>query len=303
MPKATAIRRDKDGELIDKPLPPPCTAVRKLDWLQNLNPLDGIDLVIVDEASMVSDKIWKDLTKYGVPVLAVGDHGQLPPVKSEFNLMRDPEIKLETIVRQLAGSPIIKMSMLAREQGHIPFGEYGPGVVKVPHTQLGRVELDPDSEDQMLIVGYNKTRNAINEQLRRQCNRSGEPQKGDVVICLRNDYERGVFNGMRGRVQEFDSANPMAPWAEIEVFGEDFIYEGLVSLDQFGQPKTGTEVNRRLGLWDYGYALTAHKAQGSEAQSVVVIEERMPSATDEYHARWLYTAITRARTELTLVGA
>lgn len=302
MPKATARRRDSDGELIEKPLPPPCKAVRKLDWLQNPLPLDGIDLVIVDEASMVSSKIWADLTKYEVPVLAVGDHGQLPPIKSDFNLMRDPELKLERIVRQLEGSPIIKMSMLAREREYIPLGDWGDGVSKIPHTRLGKVELDPESPDQMIIVGYNKTRNAINEQLRQQCGRSGDPMPGDVVICLRNDYERGVFNGMRGSLQTFDATNPMAPWAEIAVYGEDFIYEGLVSLDQFGQPKTGTEINRRLGLWDYGYALTAHKAQGSQADRVVVIEERMPGATDDYHARWLYTAVTRAVSSLVLVG-
>lgn len=301
MPKATAVRRGTDGELIDKPLPKSCVAVRKLDWLSNPMPLDGIDLVIVDEASMVSSKIWADLTKYDVPVLAVGDHAQLPPVKSDFNLMRDPEIKLETVVRQLESSPIIRLSMMVRNGERVSLGDYGD-VVKIPHTRLGKVDLDPDSEEQMLIVGYNKTRNAINESLRRQCGRSGDPDKGDVVICLRNDYERGVFNGMRGRVQSFDLTNPSAPWAQIEIFGEDFTYEGLVSNDQFGQPKTGTEINRRLGLFDYGYALTAHKAQGSEADRVVVIEERMPGVSDEYHARWLYTSITRAVTSLVWVA-
>jgi exodeoxyribonuclease-5 len=281
----------------------PCTPQRKLDWLQNLSPLDGIDLVVVDEASMVSDKIWGDLTKWGVPVLAVGDHGQLPPIKSTFNLMQHPQIKLETIVRQAAESPIIQMSIMAREGRPIPRKDFGNGVVKVPRHKLGRYELDPDSQEQLIIVGYNATRNDTNEMLRRQCDRKGEPQPGDVVICLRNSYENGVFNGMRGRILHLEPE----PWregymADIQVFGEDEIYTAMIAADQFGKPKTMSEMNRRFGLWDYGYAMTCHKAQGSQADKVVVIEERMPSASDAMHARWLYTAITRAAKELILVG-
>ena len=300
-PTGTA-RPTEDGDLIDVPLPKPCTAVRKLDWLQNLSPLEGIDLVVVDEASMVSDKIWADLTKWNVPVLAVGDHGQLPPIKSSFNLMADPEIRLEEIVRQVADSPIIKMSMRARAGEFIRFGDYGDGVQKIHRAKLGRMEMDPDSPDEMIIVGFNRTRNDTNEMIRRQLGRKGDPTTGDIVICLRNDYERGVFNGNRGRLEHFDPTNPFMPWAEITIFGEDFTYEGGVSLEQFGQPKTMTDQSRKLGLWDFGYAITCHKAQGSQADRVTVIEERMPSADDEYHARWLYTAVTRAVSSLVLVG-
>jgi exodeoxyribonuclease-5 len=298
---AREVGPERDLQLV--PMPPNCEAIRKLDWQQNLMPLEGIDLVVVDEASMVTSKIWEDLTKWDVPCLAVGDHGQLPPVKSEFNLMADPQIRLETIIRQVADSPIIRMSIMAREGEPIRQGSYGDGVVKIPRHKLGRVELDPDSPEQLIIVGYNRTRNDTNEMLRRQCGRRGSPMVGDVVICLRNSYENGVFNGNRGRITGI-ALDPFRGYtADIEMFGEDFTYSGVISEQQFGQPKTLSEVNRRTGLWDYGYAMTCHKAQGSEADNVVVIEERMPSATDEYHARWLYTAITRAAKRLTLVGA
>jgi exodeoxyribonuclease V len=53
------------------------------------------DLIIIDEASMVTSDIWNDLTKYGLPMIAVGDHGQLPPIDSAFNLMDNPELRLE----------------------------------------------------------------------------------------------------------------------------------------------------------------------------------------------------------------
>jgi exodeoxyribonuclease-5 len=64
------------------------------------------DLIVIDEASMVDETIWFDLQSYGIPIVAVGDHGQLPPVRGNFNLMQDPQIKLEKIHRQNEGNPI-----------------------------------------------------------------------------------------------------------------------------------------------------------------------------------------------------
>jgi ATP-dependent exoDNAse (exonuclease V) alpha subunit len=52
---------------------------------------DLYDLIFVDEASMVSEMLWKDLSFYGIPMIAVGDHGQIPPVGDNFNLMSNPQ--------------------------------------------------------------------------------------------------------------------------------------------------------------------------------------------------------------------
>ena len=59
----------------------------------------GCDGIIVDEASMVSRSIYEDLRSFGKPLVFVGDHGQLEPVGDDFNLMRDPDYRLETIHR------------------------------------------------------------------------------------------------------------------------------------------------------------------------------------------------------------
>src|SRR5271170_373695 len=90
-----------------------CEVKKKVDFTPSAFPLEGIDLVVVDEASMVTEKIWADLTSHGVPILAVGDHGQLPPIRSDFDLMRKPDIRLEKILRQAADNPIIKMATMA----------------------------------------------------------------------------------------------------------------------------------------------------------------------------------------------
>jgi exodeoxyribonuclease-5 len=277
-----------------------CETIKKLDFTAKMNPLWDIDLVVADEASMISDKVWNDLTQWGKPVLAVGDHGQLPPIKSEFSLMENPQIKLERILRQVKDSPIIKMSIEARTRGGIRFGDYGQGCVKIPRSKMANYEIDPDNGD-LIIVGYNRTRNELNTQMRALLGRSGPPGTGDIVICLRNSYENGIFNGMRGRIKELEPADDegQTAWAVIEMLDEGFDYAGRIHLPQFGKPKTDNTVPRWLTLWDYGYALTCHKAQGSQADRVMVIEERLPQ-TD--HKRWLYTAVTRAAKELIVVG-
>ncbi len=71
---------------------------------------------------MVSEDIFRDLTSYGIDILAVGDHGQLPPIEGKFSLMSDPILRLEKIHRQAADNPIINLSMQIRENGKIPKG-------------------------------------------------------------------------------------------------------------------------------------------------------------------------------------
>lgn len=287
----------------------PCEVRQVLDFTPVDNPLEDLDLVVVDEASMLSEKLWYDLTKWGVPVLAVGDHGQLPPVKSTFNLMADPQIRLETVLRQAEGSPIIKMATLARTEGRIPLGEYGPGCVKFPpfKRETAMAKLKPQNGD-LAICSFNRTRNVLNTKLRRRLVSApdGAPVIGDIVICLRNSYEAGVFNGMRGRIADLgpvqDYYEHPQRFAVVRLLDDDYEFEGEISTEQFNQPKTMNELKRRLGLWDYGYAMTVHKSQGSQADRVLVVEERFPHDDDAFHARLLYTAVTRAAKSLCVVG-
>jgi exodeoxyribonuclease-5 len=284
-----------------------CECVLRLDWSPNPYPLDGIDLVVVDEASMVDEKIWTDLTRHGVPVLAVGDHGQLPPIRGSFNLMGAPQLRLEKVLRQAEGSPIIKMSILARTTGKIPIGDYGQNCLKVaPYKRSQMVKkLKPKNGD-IAICAMNRTRVDLNDALRTQP-RGAAPVVGDIVICLRNSYENGVFNGQRGRITEFTNPEDdgyevfRSPryFAGIQMLDDDYEYRGFISSEQFREQKTQSQTLRSLGLWDYGYAMTCHKAQGSQADRVLVVEEVMREGE---HARWLYTAVTRAARSLCIVG-
>lgn len=271
------------------------------------------DLIIVDEASMVSNEIWLDLISYNLPILAVGDHGQLPPINGNFNLMEKPQVLLEHVHRQVADNPIIKISIMARKEGAIPFGDFSKGVRKLNNQNFETQEFINDilneyDEDTLVLCGYNNTRNRINAHIRNCMGfESIEPEPGDRVICLRNNHDKQIFNGMLGKISHIEENSDELYYAEIKM-ESGVNYEGLIYKAQFGSAESinFTKERKRLGavdLFDYGYGLTVHKAQGSEAKRVVLFEERFAQMDDEMWRRWLYTAVTRAKEELYIVGA
>jgi exodeoxyribonuclease V len=271
------------------------------------------DLIIVDEASMVDDQIWHDLLYYKTPIIAVGDHGQLPPIKGKFNLMEKPELMLNEIHRQAKDNPIIKVSQFARTTGIIPSAEYSLNVRKFsrsdPDSQSNSTELlENYSTDTLILCGYNTTRIKLNQFIRNTLGFENEiPEQGDRVICLRNNNKKGIYNGMLGTIQNLKSKGN--DWYNAEILMDDNAkpYSGLIYAPQFGSktPINFTE-NRKLALdgdlFDFGYALTVHKAQGSQAKRVIMFEERFKQMDDEMWRRWLYTGVTRAQEELFIFG-
>ena len=277
-------------------------------------PVDSFeyDLIVVDEASMVSEDIWNDLLSFEKPILAVGDHGQLPPVEGKFNLMASPMLRLEEIYRQEKGNPIIMVSELARKYGDIPVMEFSSTVRKFSREDENLQEflsekLSGYDENMMVLVGYNHTRVKLNNGIRQFLEfDSPNPQIEDRVICLRNNAELGIFNGMLGTVQSIERKNlaDMLEYYDVDIQfdGQDDLFHGNMSAEQFGKRETLKDVGREMNLFDFGYALTVHKAQGSQAEKVILFEERFPKMDDDMWRRWLYTGVTRAVSELYIVG-
>lgn len=252
------------------------------------------DLVIVDEASMVDEQLYKDLCSFGVPIVWIGDHGQLPPVQGRFNLMANPVMRLETIHRQVAGSPILRLAMMARQDGYIPFGLFAPGVQKRRVDGHWSKILGPE----LLLCGKNDTRVALNQAARAVREHPAEqPVAGDRVICLRNDYEAKVFNGTQGTVKTISDCGDVWQMTVAIDDSDDEEVEVDALKEQFNQLTTLKDAPRGVGLWDYGYCLTVHKAQGSEAENVVVLEQPIGDPR-----RWLYTAVTRAKRRLEIIA-
>lgn len=267
-------------------------------------------LIVIDEASMVTEDIWNDLLSFNIPILAVGDHGQLPPINSSFNLMAKPDFRLEDIYRQEEDNPIIKISEIARKEGNIPFDIYGKNIKKIHKNDEDTQEILTDIFESfdlntMVLCGYNTTRITLNKGIRGLHFDNDTPQKGDRVICLKNNRNESIYNGMTGNILSI-SKEKLHGFSyydtEIELDYEDFTFWGKISIDQFNSPTLVDFKMKDINYFDYGYALTVHKAQGSQAKRVVVFEERFSKMDDETFARWLYTAVTRAEKELLIVA-
>lgn len=282
------------------------------------------DLIVVDEASMVGDEMLRDLQAHGLPILAVGDHGQLPPVMDSGALMRSPDLRLEKIHRQAAGNPIIALAHHVRTTGRLDqlgCGDLQQLVRFVRKADANSVILDAFASglDSPLDVGAlcwtNRTRVGLNATVRKALGRSGPPKMGEVLICLKN--KSPVFNGMRG-VLAADTTEGSPPWiinARL-MFPDEGLPEKMYDLcaPQFCREKAFASVEelnergitaRTVGeagrLFDFGYAMTTHKAQGSGFKHAIVYVDRPVKPESEDWRRWMYTSVTRATERLTII--
>ena len=274
------------------------------------------DLIIIDEASMVTQDMWRDICSYAVPIIAIGDHGQLPPVGDNYSLMSTPNLRLETIHRHAQDNPILQVATLARTTGKIPFQDFSPFVKKVARNTPEALEsmdriFSIFNENTLILCGRNTTRVNLNKQIRQVLDfNSDEPIVGEQVICLKNNYKnlsKPIYNGMIGKLIKSSPSDKHWYEAEILFHGEEIPYQGKISKYQFHKEKYLEEVKGIHYLeigdrFDFGYALTVHKSQGSQAERVLLFEEPSAYWENELWNRWLYTAVTRAVKELYIIG-
>lgn len=254
------------------------------------------DSIIVDESSMISIDLYKDLLALKVPILFVGDHGQLPPVGDSPNLMMNLTMKLETIHRQAADNPIIAFAHKVREGMNPSPNRTDDRLWTLPTSSL--TDADLLWADQ-IIVAYNKQRHALNQRVRQLKGYTQPFVEGDRIICLKNDSQLRVFNGQQFTIKRILGESQASLRAELEFVND----EGNLSSDEFPIDKSffGRDMTkefrfqREVMYADYAYALTCHKFQGSETDKLVVYEQWSkiwPMST------WRYTAATRAAKNL-----
>ena len=290
-------------------------------------PLEA-DAVIVDEMSMVDLPLFAALLRAlrpGTRLVMVGDADQLPSVGAGnvfSDLIRSGKVEtvfLREVFRQAERSAIIRNAhavnageppRLQNDQGDFYFlcrrdaQRAVSTVVELCQSRLPEKMGIPVSDIQVLTPtrkGPAGTEN-LNRLLQEALNppKPGQPEirwgerifrPGDRVMQTRNDYDilwekedgtvgSGVFNGDVGRIQAID---PAGEW--LAILYED--RKALYSLEM-------------LSEIDLAYAQTVHKAQGSEYPCVVLCA--MPSAPGLMVRGVLYTALTRARELLILVG-
>jgi len=259
------------------------------------------DLVIIDESSMVDLRMGKDLESYDVPILYLGDPGQLPPVKGKPRLgPNDYDFVLEEIHRQAADSPIIWLANEIRHGKPVKYGEFGDGQVKL----LKKTEWDIDliCEADQVITGMNASRFRITKQMRSHIGFTQVfPLAGDKLICRQNDHEIGVLNGVTCRAINEGVKRGNIIYLDIEYDGKEMM--GKICDPGFFQENYGDRTHFPKGdgiqKFDYGYCITGHKSQGSEWNHVVIADDLMRRNDREQRKKWLYTVFTRAQERLT----
>jgi exodeoxyribonuclease-5 len=259
------------------------------------------DLIVIDECSMVDEELGRDLLSFGRPVLVLGDPAQLPPVKGGgFFTEAEPDVMLTEVHRQAKDNPIVHLSMRVREGARLDPGVFGESRV------IRRREIDADQvmrADQVL-VGMNKTRRLYNTRIRHLRGfRDPMPAAGEKLVCLRNDKTKGLLNGGTWTIQALRTGNPR--YVRMDVVSEDDTKKRAVDVSVLKEFFEGREeeapplLRRESDEFTYGYALTVHKAQGSQWDDVVLFDESF--AFREHRARWLYTGLTRAAERVTIV--
>lgn len=274
------------------------------------------------------------LMEHKVYIIFLGDPFQLPPIdKNDDNhLLDNPHIFLDEIMRQAQESDIIRLTMQIRNKERISYGS--SDTIKVLHKN----ELNQGMYQwaDQILTATNATRCKINQEMRALLGKGPEPEEGDKVICTRNYWDPEdssacgdpLINGSIGYLVNPQKKKIFLPWflrkekeyfdvirADIKIPEVKDTYN-KVELD-YNMLQTETKsadwrleykLNKMKKQYGnlvpkdflYAYAITVHKAQGSEWDKVLIYEENFPFNREE-HARWLYTAVSRSSEKCILI--
>lgn len=257
------------------------------------NEHDKCKLLIVDEYSMLPEEMINDIEHLYDKVLYLGDTFQLPPVHGECSLK--PDFFLTEIHRQALENPIIRFSKDIREGKALTY----MNLPEFHYDHKSKIDRDTYEQADQVLVGLNKTRVGFNNRFREKLGLAGiqYPVVNDKLICLRNNHAVGIFNGMIAyATADAHIVRPQTLRLDIDGFEDLKVWDG-----NFRGEDRQHEMFKDLDRFDYGYAITVHKSQGSEWDHVLVYNQPIGRDAVE-RRRWLYTALTRAKKKVTLVN-
>lgn len=258
-------------------------------------------LLIIDECSMVDEKMAKDLLSFRKPILVLGDPAQLPPVSGAgFFTEAKPDVMLTEIHRQAEDNPIVYLATQVRNGTYPDLGDYGDSRI------VSKISSQDALNANQILVGRNVTRDDLNRKIRKLLKLDPDaPVIGDRLICLKNDHDIGIFNGGMFKVWSINK----------QKYNTNFFHYTLDRDDEADGLPVNVKVHKSFFVsdaakpdwktlkgsqeFDYGYAITCHKSQGSQWDNVLIYDESW--CFRDVWQRWLYTAITRASDKITLL--
>jgi exodeoxyribonuclease-5 len=272
-----------------------------------------VRLFVLDEASMVNKEIAEDLLSYGIPLIALGDLNQLPPVFGKPYFLEKPNCILTKVMRQNEDNPIVYLAQRVLNDEGLPYGVYGNSSV-IRKDELTDYAL---KNSNIVITFTNKLRHEINMMFRRDIlgiRRLDFPSMGEKVVCRRNNWNRCLnhsiylTNGMSGTIDYIDRETFNGKTVKID-FKPDFLNRSYknVNLDYERLFANPGELDDRpmietLGKdqFEFAYAITCHTSQGSQYEKVIFMDETMGNSREDQR-KFEYTAITRAQQSIIIV--
>lgn len=264
-------------------------------------------LLVIDEASMIDLPIMYRLVNHihpSVRIIFTGDPDQLPPigcgkVLADIVLAKTIANTMLDIVKRQEGSTGIPEYSKLINQGAVP-EQLTTGAIHFHETSKKDIaqvccelyQKSPENSRVMaptkaLVADINKlTQEAVNHSgSRLEFEMNGESffqnlRINDTILFTKNHYDKGIQNGSLGTL------------TSVEASGEGY---GEVTLDTGEKVEVTQSV---LDCMELGYAITLHKAQGSQFPRIIIALQR-GKIVDR---AWLYTAITRAESEIHIVG-
>lgn len=296
------------------------------DWiLREESELEFTQLLVLDEVSMVGERMAKDLISYGCKILCLGDPAQLPPVDGGgWFINAAPDYLLTEIHRSALDSPVTRMATAIRgsQPGQRDYGIRGRDGDSGRREQISRDELLAFDQ---ILVGRNATRWQAVHLMRALRGLFGQmPVDGDRIICLANSGDAGVFNGQQFDVLDSRPGDrPDRYWVTVrddEGLVRDLTVWAAGFADLEGEKRAKRDGRGSVVAATFAQAITTHKSQGSQWPRVLVIDESSvfygaamreaervmgrDAAAIEGHvngSRWLYTAVTRAAVQAVIV--
>lgn len=299
---------------------------------------EGIKVVVIDEVSMLPKDMWDLMCSHNFYILACGDPEQLPPVsdpgkKKDPNnhILDHPHIFLDEIMRQAQESEIIRLSMHIREGKTVAtFPVANEQVMLIPQSDL---DISMLTWADQILCATNRTRNIINQQVRASYGFDPNmPQIGDKVINLHNEWsllsnhDNPLTNGVIGTIKEMTPSvmeypfwlrhsQLSVPIISASISGDEEDEEfSIIDFDQneilTGIPSLTSKeeyiIKKRLDQptplhFNFGYAVTVWKAQGSQYPKVLLFDEGWPKEP-KLKKQYLYTGITRSESKLVIIS-
>lgn len=276
---------------------------------------EEIRLMILDEGSMIDEDMANDLMEFEIPILVMGDPGQLPPVGGDPGFLGGvPDAFLTEVHRQAADNPIIYLATMVRKGERPDYGDYGNGVLVIP-PKKDDYTLDL-SRDCQVIVGTNKNRWKQTSRMRKEGGfLDSLPHKGEpLIMCKNSRLYPELVNGTtvyaaedHGPAEEgmarFLAHIYTETGTKLSMYAYQALFEQHVKRDpKYCTADKGVSFRSKLNDHhiDFGWAITCHKSQGSQWDEVIVHDDSGSFREDA--DKWLYTAITRAAERMILVS-